>query len=102
MSTKRRYSDELRRKYGRISFGKLLAAWRDSEEMSQVQFAKKLGLSPANLCDIEQGRRIPSAVRAKRIAVRLGLPAKALVAIAIEDALKKEGMRYSVELKDVA
>lgn len=70
--------------------------------MTQAQFAKKLDLSSANLCDLEYGRRIPSPDRARRIAKKLGLPEKGLVAIAMEDALYREGMKYSVELKEVA
>ena len=96
------YSDELRKKYGRITFGRFLLSWRESEGMTQSQFAKKLGLSSANICDIEQGRRIPSPDRARKIAKKLGLPEKGLVAIAMEDVLYREGMKYSVELKEVA
>lgn len=104
MTTKKKssYSDELKKKYGRVSFGRFLVAWRTSEEMSQAQFARKLGLSSANLCDLEQGRRIPSPSRARAIAKKLGLPEKGVVAIAIEDALAKEGMKYSVELSEAA
>ncbi|MFX5956878.1 helix-turn-helix transcriptional regulator, partial [Acinetobacter baumannii] len=81
------YSEELRKKYGRISFGAFLAAWRTADDLSQTAFAKKLGLSAANLCDLEQGRRIPSPARARKIAKKLGLPEKSLVAMALEDAL---------------
>jgi DNA-binding transcriptional regulator YiaG len=74
MTTKKKssYSDELK-KYGRVSSGRFLVAWRSSEEMSQAQFARKLGL-----------------------------PEKSVVAIAIEDALAKEGMKYLVELNEAA
>jgi DNA-binding XRE family transcriptional regulator len=96
------YSEELRKKYGRISFGKFLVSWRKAEEMTQTQFAKKIGLSSANLCDLEQGRRIPSPSRAQKIAKKLGLPEMSLVAIALEDSLYKEGMKYSVGLTKVA
>lgn len=102
MSTKSNYSKELRQKYGRISFGRFLVAWRESEEMTQAQFARRIGLSSANLCDLEQGRRIPSPSRAKKIAKRLGIPEKSLVAMALQDSLFKEGFKYQVELKDVA
>jgi transcriptional regulator with XRE-family HTH domain len=96
------YSDELRKKYGRLTFGRFLISWRESEEMTQVQFAKKIGISSANLCDLEQGRRIPSPDRARRIARKLGLPEKGIIALAMEDILFREGMKYSVELKEVA
>ena len=96
------YSQELKKRYGRVSFARFLVAWRVCEEMTQAQFAKKLGLSSANLCDLEQGRRIPSPNRARKIAKKLGLPEMGLVAKALEDALYREGMKYSVELKEVA
>jgi len=96
------YSEVLKKKYGRINFGRFLVAWRTSENLSQAAFAKKIGLSPANLCDLEQGRRIPSPARAKKIAKKLGLPERGLVALALEDVLVREGMKYKVELKDAA
>jgi transcriptional regulator with XRE-family HTH domain len=99
---KQSYSQSLKKKYGRISFGRFLMSWRESEGLSQTDFAKKLGISSANLCDLEQERRIPSPDRARRIAKKLGLPEIGLVAKALEDALFREGMNYSVELKDAA
>ncbi len=105
MSTEKQvliYSEELRKKYGRVSFGRFLIAWREAEDLTQAQFARKVGLSPANLCDIEQGRRVPSPSRARKIARKLGLPEKGVVALALEDSLYWEGFRYTVELKDVA
>ena len=104
MNTKKfeSYSDELRKQYGRITFGRFLVSWRASEGLSQVEFSKKLGLSAANLCDLEQRRRIPSPARAKKIAKKLGLPEKGLVTIALEDALEKDGLKYTVELREVA
>ncbi len=96
------YSTELRKKYGRLSFGRFLVAWRESDAMTQAEFARKLGLSSANLCDLEQGRRIPSPSRAKKIARKLRLPEAGIVALALEDSLYREGLRYSVELRAVA
>lgn len=97
-----KYSEELRKKYGRVTFGRFLQAWRTAEELSQVEFAKKLRLSAANLCDLEQGRRIPSVARARQIARRLKLPEKGFVVLAIQDQLEREGMKYQVELSEVA
>jgi len=105
MSTEKKnvpYSDELRKKYGRVTFGRFLISWREAEEMTQVQFAKKLSISAANLCDLEQGRRLPSPDRARKIARKLGLPEKGIIALAMEDILFREGMKYQVELKEVA
>lgn len=96
------YSEELEKKYGRVSFGKFLASWRLCEEWTQKEFAKKLAISPANLCDLEQGRRIPSPSRAKKIAKKLGLSEKAILIMVLEDRLHQEGLHYKVELKEVA
>jgi transcriptional regulator with XRE-family HTH domain len=105
MSTEKKYrsySDELKKKYGRVSFARFLISWRECDELTQAEFAKKLGMSSANLCDLEQGRRIPSPDRARKIAKKLGLPEMGLVAKALEDVLYREGMKYSVELREVA
>ncbi len=105
MTTEKKFasaSKELRKKYGRLTFGRFLSSWRAADELTQVEFAKRLGLTPANLCDIERGRRIPSPTRAKNIAKKLGLPEMGLVKMVIEDALHKEGFNYTVELTEVA
>jgi transcriptional regulator with XRE-family HTH domain len=103
MNTRQSHSGkELQKKYGKMTFGRFLISWRESEEMTQAKFARKLGLSPANLCDLEQGRRIPSPSRAKKIARILGLPEKGLITLALQDALHEEGLKYSVTLNDEA
>lgn len=96
------YSRDLEKKYGRMTFGRFLVSWRESEELNQAEFARKLGLSSANLCDLEQGRRIPSPSRAKKIARKLRLPEKGLIALALQDALRDEGLRYAVVLEEAA
>ena len=96
------YSSELASKYGRIAFGQFLTSWRKCEDMSQADFARFLSLSPANLCDLEQGRRIPSPTRVKAISRKLGIPERGLIAMALQDSLLKDGFRYQVELKEAA
>ena len=48
-------SKDLFKRYGSLSFGEVVKSFREADEMSQVEFAKKLGMSSANLCDIEKG-----------------------------------------------
>lgn len=93
------YFDKLEKKYGKLTFGSMLKSWRESDEMGQAEFAKKIGISPQNLNDIEKGRRIPSPTRAARIAKKLDLPAIALIQLALRDSLHKDGFRYDVLLK---
>ncbi len=98
MSTKS-YFDKLEKQYGTLTFGGLLRAWREGEELSQTAFAKKVGISVQNLNDLEKGRRIPSPTRASRIAKKLGLPEMGMIELAIRDALNKEGFHYDVKLE---
>lgn len=93
---------KLEKKYGKISFGDMLRSWRESEELNQTQFAKKLGLSVQNLNDIEKGRKIPSPTRAAAIAKKMGIPEKGFIQIVIRDTLLKEGFNYIVRLEEVA
>lgn len=98
MSTKS-YFEKLEKEYGRLTFGDLLRAWREADELSQTAFSKKIGLSVQNLNDLEKGRRIPSATRAARIAKKLGLSEMGMIQIALRDGLVKEGFHYDVKLK---
>ncbi len=99
MATKNSYFLKLEKQYGILSFGGMLKAWRESEEMTQTAFAKKIGLSVQNLNDLERGRRIPSPTRAARIAKKLKLPETGLIELALRDSLAKEGFRYEVRLE---
>ena len=98
MTTKSLF-EKLENQYGALTFGSLLKAWRDGEDMSQTAFAKKVGLSVQNLNDLEKGRRIPSPTRAARIAKKLGLPEMGLIQLALRDSLVKEGFHYEVKLE---
>lgn len=99
MSIKTKYtSKDLAKDYGALSFGEILRSHRLSEELSQIEFAKKLHLSPANLCDLEKGRKIPSPLRATKIAKNLGLAAAFLIQVALQDALRLEKLDFKVSV----
>jgi DNA-binding XRE family transcriptional regulator len=53
---------------GPLTIGNLLYSLRKSEEISQVEFARKLGISKQTLCDIEKERTAVSSARAARFA----------------------------------
>ncbi len=98
MTTKSHF-EKLEKQYGPLTFGALLKAWRQGEDLSQTAFAKKVGLSVQNLNDLEKGRRIPSPSRAARIAKKLGLPEMGMIQLALRDSLVKEGFHYEVKLE---
>ena len=99
MSTKKRYtSEDLFKEYGDLTFGKILQSFRLSDGLSQVEFAKKLNISPANLCDLEKGRKLPAPMRAIRIAKKLGLSEAFLVQVALQDMLKRDNIKFKISL----
>lgn len=99
---KKNYFEELEKNYGKLSFGDMLKALRETEGQTQVEFSKRLGFSVQNLCDIEKGRRIPTPVRAATIAKKLKLPVKAIIEFALRDSLESEGFKFNVNLEETA
>ncbi len=86
---------------GELTFGGLIEAMRQAEEMSQVQFAKKLGISKQHLCDIEKGRKFVSPDRAARFAKILGQSAQSFVALALQDIVNQGGLKLKVSVEAV-
>ena len=78
------------------SLGEFLRVHRMGEELSQVDFAKFLGISKQRLCDIEHDRFAVSIKLAKEFARKLDLPAEWLVKLALQDQLKKEKLSLKV------
>jgi transcriptional regulator with XRE-family HTH domain len=78
------------------SLGEFLRVHRLGEDLSQVEFAKQLGISKQRLCDIERDRFTVSIRLAKELAKKLDLPAEWLVKLALQDQLKKEKLSLKV------
>ena len=78
---------------GPNTIGKLLRAIREGEEMSQAQFAEKLGISRHNLSDIENERRGVSPKKAVEFAKKLRYSKQAFLQLALEDQLKRDGIK---------
>ena len=83
---------------GSLTIGKLLVAIREGEELNQADFAERLGISRANLCDIEKGRRFISEEMAERFAEKLSESKEQFVRLAIQERLTREGLRYRIEV----
>ena len=90
---------DLEKHLGKLTVGEFLRSWRLSEELSQKEFAKKLKISAANLCDIEKGRKGVSPEKADEIARILGYSRTVLVRLALEDQLESAGLKYVIEVK---
>jgi transcriptional regulator with XRE-family HTH domain len=102
MTTKRTGNYTVRdfeRKYGTLTLGRFLSSWRLSEEISQKEFAEQLGISPANLCDIEKGRKGVSIDKAVEIARAIGYSPTILVELALQEQVRSSGLDYTVKVK---
>ena len=83
---------------GELTFGRLLYSIRMGDEISQVDFAKKLGVSKAQLCDIEKDRRVVSPLRAITWAKKLGYSPEQFLELALQTSLNRDGIHYKVKL----
>jgi len=95
-------SKDLEKKLGTLRIGDFIHTWRTSEEMSLKDFGRRVGMSVANLCDIEKGRKGVSPDKAEQIAKAIGVPPALLIRLAIEESLRAAGLKYSVEVKPAA
>jgi hypothetical protein len=68
-------------------------------DISQVDFAKKLKISRANLCDLEKERKLVSPERAAKFARILKVPESAMIRMALQDMLRAAYLDYSVEIR---
>ncbi|HYX37748.1 MAG TPA: helix-turn-helix transcriptional regulator [Oligoflexus sp.] len=81
-----------------LSVGRVLRQKREQEGATLSEFAGRLKISSANLCDLESGRRTPRPQRIVQIAAALGLDAEALLELALEQLLRRERLTYKVTI----
>ena len=82
----------------KLTFGRLLWSIRECEEISQVDFAKKLNISKQYLCDLEHNRRTVSPKLAALYAKKLGYSKDQFIRLSLQDMLDKEGLGVSIEI----
>lgn len=92
----------LEEKFGPMTIGLFIKSFREADKITQTEFAQKLKISRANLCDIEKGRKLISAERAAKFAKYLKVPEMTLIKLAIQDLLREAHLNYKVELKKVS
>jgi len=90
---------------GPLTLGTLLKTIRETdgvkgeEGCTQTAFAKKVGISRQNLCDIEKGRTSVSAKKAAKFAKRLGYHPAQFVQLALQAQLDAAKIKMTVHLK---
>jgi DNA-binding XRE family transcriptional regulator len=83
----------------KLTLGKLIWSIRECQEMSQVDFAKKLGISKQHLCAIEHGRKGISPRLAAIYAKKLGYLPQQFIQLALQDIVDREGFKITIEIK---
>ncbi len=87
---------------GKLTFANLLQTIRQGEAMSQVEFAKQLGISRQYLCDIEHGRRFVSPKMAADYAKLLGYSKNQFVRLCLQDILDRDGINLTIDIQSAA
>lgn len=82
-----------------MTFGGLVHSLRMSDEITQVDLAKKIGVSKQFLSDVEHNRKDVGISFAKKIADALEYSIEPLIELLIRDQLRKQHLNYIVELK---
>ena len=86
----------------KLTLGSFILAIRQGEGLSQVEFAKLLGVSRQVLCDIERGRRIISPKKAAEYAKLLGYSKNQFVRLCLQDMIDRDHLGLTVEIEDAA
>ena len=87
---------------GPLTITGILKTLRECDEISQKDFAKQLGISKQNLCDIEKGRKAVTPSRAALFAEKLGYPPTAFIRIALQEELDRAGIMITISAVDAA
>ena len=99
MNTKKYFGTKnLEKKFGPVTFGKILKNHRDCEEISSKDMAKLLGISVQRLNDYEKGRRFPELNTAAKFAQVLDQSESFFIQILLMDQLRKASLEYDVKV----
>ncbi len=83
---------------GPLTLGGLIEATRLSERLSQVEFARRLGVSKSYLCDLEKGRKTVSVKKAAEFAHVLGESETQFVRLALQGQVDRAGLPLTVDI----
>jgi antitoxin HigA-1 len=87
---------------GPLTFSNLIEPIRLADEISQSEFAIKLGISKSHLCDIEKGRKAVSPARAAKFAKILKYSEEQFVSLALQYQVTKAGLNLKIDVKRAA
>jgi DNA-binding XRE family transcriptional regulator len=96
MNIDQKFKAKLNKDIGPLTFALFMRVSRNSLGLTQEEFGKKVGLSKANVCDIEKGRQIVSTELAVKVARKTGLPEKIALQACLQDQVYKAGSEAKV------
>lgn len=85
--------------WDKMTFGGLVHSLRMSDEITQVELAKRIGVSKQFLSDVEHNRKDVGISFAKKISEALEYSIEPLIELLIRDQLRRQHLNYIVELK---
>lgn len=85
--------------WNNMTFGGLVHSLRVSDEITQIELAKRIGVSKQFLSDVEHNRKDVGIPFAKKISDALGYSIEPLIELLIRDQLRGQHLDYIVELK---
>ena len=99
MNINRKLLNELEAVSGEaFTLSNLLRSIREGENLSQVEFSKKLSVSKQFICDLEHNRRSVSPKMAENFALKLGYSPKQFVRLCLQEMIKNQDLDYEVQL----
>ena len=81
---------------GPFSFATYMLGIRTTLDLTQVEMAKKLGISKAALCEIEKGRTLVSPTAAVKYAKKAGFSVTLALEACFQDQLRKASIKKRV------
>jgi len=84
---------------GPFSFATYMLGIRTTLGLTQVEMAKKLGISKAALCEIEKGRTLVSPQAASRYARKAGFSETLALEACFQDQLRKANIKRRIKIE---
>ena len=81
-----------------LTLGKLIWAIRQADDISQVDFSSKLGITKQHLCDIERGRKAVGPKLAAKYAELLGYSKEQFIRLSLQDLVDREDLKVQVDV----
>jgi transcriptional regulator with XRE-family HTH domain len=95
-------SDATKDIWNKMTFGGLVHSLRLSDAITQVELARRVGVSKQFLSDVEHNRKDVGIVFARKISDDLGYSIEPLIELLIRDQLRRQHFDYIVELRQVS